>query len=122
MKKLLLNLIILQCICLLFITSANATKKYECSPKDTKNIKIVTAHYLNDKKHSAIPSDQADIFVNRCIKNYALVTVHPKQPVTDNAFAYLHKVKNTWKVMSLGTHFDEDFLRQIPVELRDYSK
>lgn len=99
-----------------FCHAAANPKKYPCQQNDSKAIVVAIIDYL--KTNSVVPLDDTAIISAQCVKNYASASVHSKKQVTDDATVYLHKVKNKWEVMSLGTFFDEKFLSQLPIELR----
>jgi hypothetical protein len=101
------------------VSQAQAITQTECGTKDVKKIKIVVAKYL--QQHTAVSPQKVNIASQQCISGYALVKTIPSDSSTDPAFVYLHKINGLWQVMALGTYFDEAFLQQMPVALRDLS-
>lgn len=104
----------LSILLIMFFSPCWASNK--CSPQDTQAITQSIDLYL--KSNSAISPDNIDINQLRCIKSYSSAQLIPRDKSTDNAKVYLHKTSGKWNVMSLGTDFDESFLKTIPKELR----
>lgn len=100
---------------ILFTTTCYANQN-SCSKTESNLIATEIKHYVDSK--TAIASRDVTILNKKCVGSYASATVHPIKPVTDDATIYLHKVKNQWQVMSMGTAFDEEFLKQLPKALR----
>ncbi len=96
---------------------ANATET-SCTETDKKGIENSIKNYLNNVKNSTLRYKDVTLLSKNCVKGYAKVIVHPKKPVTDDATVYLQQHKGNWKVLSLGTFFESDFLAKFPKELR----
>lgn len=97
---------------------AETARKYPCARADAQQIRVAIFAYLN--KDSAIAAKDVTLLSERCVSAYASAIVHPVKPITDDALVYLHKVNGHWQVMTLGTSFDEEFLAQLPKELRSW--
>lgn len=95
---------------------AHTATKNHCSQKDAQAIRMAIKHYVD--KNTALAPYRVLIASERCVSSYASAKVTPKKPVTDPATVYLHKIKNQWQVLSLGTYFDDEFLAKLPSELR----
>jgi ABC-type enterochelin transport system substrate-binding protein len=89
-----------------------------CTETDKKGIENSIKNYLNSTKNSALKYKDVTLLSKSCVKGYAKVIVHPKKPITDDATVYLQQDKSNWRVLSLGTFFEPDFLAKIPKELR----
>jgi hypothetical protein len=89
----------------------------KCNKLDSIAIHAAIISYLD--KNSSVPSQEVIISKMQCLDQYASAIVHPKRPLTDDAIVYLHK-KKKWKVLSIGTDFNADFLKQIPKKIRAY--
>lgn len=98
-----------------FLGQANAAA--ECSSDDSKAIQASIIDYV--KKQSAMSPSDINIMSEKCADSYASATVHPTKPVTDDATIYLQNVGGQWKVLSMGTSFDEEFLATIPKEIQN---
>jgi hypothetical protein len=101
---------------LLALLGSQAYASTTCSTEDSKAIKASILEYVG--KQTAVSPDNITILSEKCVSPYASATVHLIKPVTDDATIYLHNVDNHWKVLSMGTDFDEEFLATIPQELR----
>lgn len=88
-----------------------------CNPRDSSAVQAAIIKYLDN--NAGLHSAEITILKTRCSGNYASAIIHPKKPVTDDATVYLHK-KKQWEVLSLGTDFDQDLLKQIPKDIRTY--
>lgn len=111
-RTILLMLFIFTSIC-----QAKTLTKFHCNQKDSAAIETTIKRYLDT--NSAVSSHDVTILSKRCVGSYASAIVHPKKPITDQAIVYLHKMNNRWKVMSLGTAFDDKFLAQFPKGIRN---
>lgn len=100
----------------LMAISLNGYAANLCNKADKTAIDKAIAVYLS--KASTFKPQDVVITAEHCAKEYASAKVTPKHPVADTATVYLHKVKNEWQVLSLGTDFDADFLKTIPQELQ----
>lgn len=99
-----------------WISQAQAYNQYPCKKTDFKKIKSVITKYVI--KNSALSANEINLSTQQCVSSYASAIVHPIKPITDDAIIYLHKVKNQWVVMAMGTSFDNEFLTKIPKALR----
>lgn len=97
---------------------AETARKYPCARAEAQQIRVAIFAYLN--KDSAVAAKDVTLLSERCVSAYASAIVHPVKPITDDALVYLHKVNGHWQVMTLGTSFDEEFLAQLPKELRSW--
>lgn len=109
---------ILLAMCVIFTQASFSatTIKHPCNSMDSKTIVKAINNFLDSQ--NGLASKDVDILSKECVRNYAAAKVHPKKPVTDDAIVYLHKVKNKWEVMSMGTDFDKTLLSKLPKELR----
>lgn len=94
-----------------------AFAKNTCSPSDNRAINQSIHNYVKNK--TAVSSDDLVVDKMHCVGSYSSAHVVPKNHHPDAVTVYLHKDEHgEWAVMSLGTHFDQDFLNQLPKELR----
>lgn len=102
----------------LLVSSINclAALPYPCDKAVAKKVEKAIKSYVDRK--TGLRSNEGDIIGLQCIKNHATATVHPKKPVTDDARVYLIFQNHQWIVQSLGTDFDQTFLKTLPREFQ----
>jgi len=103
-------------VALVFLTQAHALTNNSCSATDKKEIAKAIKNFL--AANHTIDYKKVVILSQKCSQEYARATVHPKKPITDDATVYLNQVKGQWRVISMGTYFEPDFLTIIPKDLR----
>ncbi len=88
-----------------------------CASSDNQAINQSIRNYVKNK--TAVSSDNVVVDKMHCVGSYSSARVIPKDHHPDAVTVYLYKDANgEWAVMSLGTHFEKDFLSKIPKELR----
>lgn len=102
---------------LLALVFSSPFAKNDCSNTDTQSIQSAIKKYLS--MNTAISPYQITIDNLHCEESYAAAKITPQNKATDTATVYLKLVKGEWNVLSLGTDFDETFLKTIPKALRD---
>lgn len=109
--------ILMLILVLISIGACDKTPQDTCNGLDKQEIESAITNFV---KKGSVQAYKIKIYSNSCVNDFALVRIFPIEPVTDPAYVYLHKINNHWEVMTLGTHFDEDYLQQVPEELRNY--
>ncbi|MFH1186643.1 MAG: hypothetical protein V1697_00555 [Candidatus Levyibacteriota bacterium] len=77
---------------------------------------------IRENIEAAIPSENINIYEPRLYEDWAIVTIEPKDHITDAANLLLHKEENQWKIiLGPGTFFDEESLIEVsaPIYLFD---
>lgn len=98
--------------CQLFEQTRSATAA------ESQAISLATLDFI--KANSTIPINKVEVSAIIITKQYARATATPTDPLAEPGIVFLQNTNDHWKVISVGTYFDESFYQQnhIPQALR----